>query len=355
MAAAVILGELRGRHALRQTETSERLRDAERRVALLAQGHAELTTLKTRLETRLAGQLRTAAGVLEAGRKADALDPEQVLTGSTGLVRTAINARACSVFVLAGDALTLVAAEGWTGDRVFADRHTNSSALFREIVGAQRLVSVASPDGARVLGTEGVMAGPLIDPATGTLIGMLKVEEMSFIDFNMSTLQTFQAVSAWIGATYSKALAHKRSQIEDHATRLFSMTHLDRQIAYVTQLARRFRFDLTLLHIEIQPDDLGEADRQALPGKLGSVAKQVLRGTDLVFSHQPPGRQFVLLLPGATPDGAAVVARKLLGALRDECGFDVPCATQIRALSTVADADAAHRQREAGAETGQVA
>jgi len=355
MVASVILGELRGRHALKQMDTTQRLRDAERKVALLSQSHAEMSTIRARLEARLAAQLRTAAGVLEAGRKVDVLDPEQVLAGATTLLRTALNVKACSLFLLSGDSLTLAAAEGWTGERSFADRHSHTSALFQEVVGAQRYVSVASPDGQRALHAEGLMAGPLIDPETGTLFGMLKVEDMSFLDFNLSSLQTFQAVAAWIAATYGKALAHKRSQIHDDTTLLHSMTHLDQEIAYVTQMARRFRFDLALLQIQIQPGEVSESDRRALPAQLGGVAQRVLRGTDLLFSHQPPGRQFVVLLPGATPDGAAVVGRKLLSALREECGFDVPCVTQVRALCTVDDADRAHRDREAVPGAGQVA
>ncbi len=350
MVASVVLGELRGRHRLKQQETSDDLRDAERRLALLSQGHAELTAVKARLETRLAGQLRTAASVLEASRKADALDPERVLAGATSLLKTALNAKSCSLFLLSGDALTLSTADGWTADRGLADRYPNSSALFQEVVGAQRYVSVASPEGQRVLNADGLIAGPLIDPATGTLFGMLKLEEMNFLDFNLSSVQTFKAVSTWVAATYGKALEHQRSQIEDQKTLLYSMTFLDRQVGYLTTMARRFRFDLTALHVQIHADDLPEATRLALPGKLGAVARVALRGTDLLFSHQPPGRQFVVLLPGATAESAAVVARKLIAALRDACGTDVNCATQIRSLFVTESGGAPEKQRDASSE-----
>jgi polysaccharide biosynthesis protein PelD len=353
MVASVILGELRGRHRQKQAETSERLRDAERQVALLSQGHAELSATKARLETRLAGQLRTAAGVLDAGRKADALDPAQVLAGATDLLRTALNAKACSLFLLSGDALTLAAADGWSEGRAFAERHGNATPLFQEIVGAQRYVSVASPDGERVLQAEGLMAGPLVDPSSGTLFGMLKVEEMGFLDFNLSSVQTFRAVCTWIAAAYGKALAHRRSQIEDETTHLYSMTYFDRQTAYLTQMARRFGFDLTLLLVHVQGDEIPDAARQQLPAVLGEVSRRVLRGTDLLFSHQPPGMQFAVLLPGATADGAVVVARKLVGALRDACGFDVACTTQVRALCAAGDGGT--RRGRSDARPGQVA
>lgn len=353
MASAVVLGELRGRHRLLQMETADRLADAERQVALLNSGHAELSAIKTRLETRLAGQLRTAAGVLEAGRRVDSLDPEVVLAGATELLRTALNARACSVFVLSGNSLQLTAAVGWADRPGLSDRYDHTSPLFREVVGAQRYLSVASPDGEVVLRSEGLMAGPLIDPATGTLFGMLKVEDMNFLDFTLSSLQTFKAVCTWIAAAYDKAQAHRRSQIEDETTHLFNMTYLDRQVAYLTGMARRFHFDLTLLQVQFPSDDVADADRVQLAAHVGDASRRVLRGTDLLFSHQPPGSQFTVLLPGATPEGAMVVARKLIDTLREITGRDLPCTTQVRVLHAGAATGTGGSRREAA--SGQVA
>jgi len=88
--------------------------------------------------------------------------------------------------------------------------------------------------------------------------------------------------------------------------------------------------------------DLLEDERRALPAVLGEVSRQVLRRTDLVFSHEPPGTQFAVLLPGATAESTVVVVRKLIAALHERCGRDVPCTTQVRALC-VADQAASRR------------
>lgn len=353
MVASVVLGELRSRHRLQQAQTSARLRDAERQVALLAESHAELTTAKERLETRLAGQLRTAAGVLEAARPLETLDPARVLAGAGDLLRSALNARAFSLYLLHGDALVLAAAERTDGSPAPADRFGSSAPLFREVVGAQRYVSVATPSGERVLDGEGLMAGPILDPSTGTLFGMLKVEDMRFLDFNLGSLQTLKAVSTWIAAAYGNAVAHKRSQLEDDTTHLYGARYLERQIGYLTGVARRFGFDLTLLSFQVRADDLPESVRQDLPRLLGEASRQVLRGTDLVFGHDAPGTEFAVLLPGATADSAQVVAGKLAAALADACGMHVPYATQVRALCMAGEARTARRRRKPS--TGQVA
>jgi hypothetical protein len=255
-----------------------------------------------------------------------------VLEGASELVTTALNARAFSLFLLKGDALVLVAARGWKGERDYAQRYHASAPLFREVVGAQRFVSVATAEGEAALDRQGLLAGPLIHPHTGELLGMLKVEDLSFLDFNLSVLQTFKALCGWIAAAYSNAITHADSQIEDEKTQLYGMKYLDRQMEYLTEVALRFGFDLTLLLFRVEVAELPEQERRALPSMLGQVSRRVLRRTDMVFSHEPPGTQFAVLLPGASPEGAIVVVRKLVIALHKAFGRNVPCTTEIRAL-----------------------
>jgi GGDEF domain-containing protein len=332
MAAALVLGEMRVRQRQRHADTREHLNRAERRITLLSNAHSELTSAKERLETRLAGQLRTATGMFQAARALETLDPSRVLTGAAELVAVALNARCFSLFLLEDDALVLAAAQGWTEDRALARRHGSSSPLFREVVGAQRFVSVSTPLGESVLHGEGLIAGPLIDAASGKLVGMLKVEEMSFLDFNLSTVHTFKALCEWIGAAYVNAAAHQASQIQDEVTHLYGMKYLDRQTEYLTEIALRFGFDLTLLFVRIDTRDLTETERRTVPAALGEVARRVLRRTDLVFSHEPPGTQFAVLLPGAPPENAVAVTRKLMAGLKEACGRDIPCTTRVRVL-----------------------
>jgi hypothetical protein len=340
MVAALVLGELRVWHRREQLDLAEQLSHAERRIGLLTQAHGELTTAKERLETRLAGQLRTATGMFQAARALETLEPDRVLAGANDLVTVALNAKAFSFFLLDGDSLVLAAAQGWTEDQAPPQRYGSTSPLFKEVVGAQRPVTVATPLGESILHGHGLMAGPLLDPASGALVGMLKVEDMSFLDFNLGTVQTFKSLCEWIGAAYVNASSHKASQIEDKATQLYAMTYLDRQTTYLTEVALRFGFDLTLLFVRIDVTGLPEDERRGVPAALGAVAKRVLRRTDLVFSHEPPGTQFAVLLPGAPAENAHAVTRKLMAALKQECGRDIPCTARVRALCRATDSSA---------------
>lgn len=340
MVAAVVLGELRVRHRLQTADVEERLGHAERRVGLLTHAHSELTGAKERLETRLAGQMRTATGMFQAARALETLEPGQVLNGASELVSVALNAKAFSIFLLEDGALELSAMQGWSDDRKWPRRYPATSLLFKEVVGAQRIVTVATPAGEAALTGDGLVAGPMICPSSGRLIGMLKMEEMAFLDFNLSAVYTFKALCEWIASAYVNAATAKANQIKDEATQLYGMKYLDRQVDFLTEIALRFGFDLTLLYIQLDVNDLSDAERQSVPGALGSVAKRVLRSTDLVFSHEPIGTQFAVMLPGAPAENAPVVARKLMDALRVACGRDISCTTRVRALCRASDTKA---------------
>lgn len=332
MLASLVLGELRVRHRLAHDETTEHMRNAERQVALLSRSHKELTAAKDRLETKLAGQLRTATGLFEAARTLETLEPDKVMAGATELVSIALHARAFSMFLLNGDTLVLAAAHGWSQSTPYPGRYAATTPLFREVVGAQRVVTVSTAAGEAALDGHGLIAGPLVEPGTGTLVGMLKIEDMAFLDFNLSSLQTFKTLTEWIAAAYQNAVAHKASQVQDDVTRLYGMKYLDRQTAYVTELARRFGFDLTLLLFRVDVEVLTDSQRRDIPAALGEVARRVLRQTDLAFFHEPPGTQFAVLLPGAPSEHASIVARKIQDGLNARCGYDVPCTTDARSL-----------------------
>lgn len=337
MAAALVVGELRVRHRTQYADTVERLQHTERRLALLTKSHGDLSSAKDRLETRLAGQLRTATSMFEAARSLETLDPGRVLDGATDLLTVALNAKRFSLFLLHGDGLVLHAVHGGAEGGV-ERRYGPTSPLYAEVVGAQRFVTVASPAGEAVLAGHGLMAGPLVDPVSGKLYGMVKVEDMHFLDFNLGSIHTLKSLCGWIAAAYGNALSHKASQLVDEKTQLYGMRYFERQTAYLTEVALRFGFDLTLLTFRLEADDLSESDRHTLSLQMAKVARTVLRRTDLVFSHDAPSTQFAVLLPGALPEHAFVVTQKLVEGLRAVCGRTVPHSTNVRALCRARDA-----------------
>lgn len=344
--AALVLGEVRMRHQRIFLAAQDRLKDLERRLGLLADANDELTEVKRRLETRLAGQLRTALGLYRAARNLEQLDPDRVLHSATDLVRAAVNPRAFSLFLLEGGVLTLSVAEGWGADGARRERFGSESLLFRAVVGERQVVSIAQADGERALAGEGLLAGPLLHPETDEVVGMIKVEDMSFLDLNFSTLQTFRAVCEWVAVAFVNARRHRTEAVLDEGTALYSSSFLERETAYLSHVARRFNFDLSVLIMRVDTAALGAEVQSRVAAALGEAAKSVLRRTDLAFDYRRSNGEFAVLLPGAPPDSVWVVADKLARDLSARLGTPVACTTHVQSL---------HRQTVVPPEGGRAA
>jgi GGDEF domain-containing protein len=343
--AALILGEVRMRHQRVFLAERERLLDSERRLGLLANANEELTDVKRRLETRLAGQLRTALGLYQAARRLEQLDPDRVMHSATELVRAAVNPKAFSLFLLEAGALRLAVAEGWTPESPRMQSFGPETSLFHAVVGQRQVVSIAHPDGERALDSEGLVAGPLVHPDTGEVVGMLKMEEMNFLDLNFSTLQTFRAVGEWVGVAYLNAMKHRAEAVVDDHTALHSISFFDREKAYLTHIAKRFNFDLSVLILRVDPSALTPEQQARVAGALGEAAQSVLRRTDLAFDYRRSNGEFAVLLPGAPPDSVWVVAEKLSTNLSARVGAVVECSSRVQSLHRASEPRAGEQER----------
>lgn len=343
--SAVVLGELRMRQIREREMLVRQLAETERRQKALADGHERLRKAKDVLETRIAGQLRTAVGMYEAARAIEKLDPAEVLLGVADLVRSVMNPEMFSVFLLRNGSMELVVEDGWAEGDVFPRHYAASTSLFQEIIGRQRLLSVANPEESMVLSGDGVVASPIVVPDTGRVIGMLKIEKLGFLDLNFSNLQTLKILCQWMGAAYDNALRYQAARSESVVntdTELFAYSFLSRQLSLLTLLARRIGFDLTMVVVRLQnPDELDESQRTLVPRAFSHAASGALRKTDLAFDYQRTGTEFAIVLPAAAVQGARVAMSKLSEALTAELELEAPNARfsfAVHAIHEVAQA-----------------
>jgi hypothetical protein len=136
---------------------------------------------------------------------------DQIEAGVGDLVRTVMAPRRYSLFLLRGETLVMAMNEGWEKNetRNAAD-FDGQSALFQAIVGSRRtLVAALAADDA-VLRGEGLLAAPLLNVDTQEVIGMLKIEEMGFLDLTATTIENFRLLCEWIGTAYANAARARR-------------------------------------------------------------------------------------------------------------------------------------------------
>jgi len=306
---AVFVGGLAERHIRGRREADYAIRISEAESSVLRQSVERLAEANEKLENRVAGQLMTFAGLYDAAKAVERETPGEVLMGAARLVRSALNANEFSVFLLNEGILEAALCEGWKADSRKARSFRAGTPLFDQVVVRRMILHVAMPAGEVVLAQQGVMAGPIINPHSKVVRGMLKVEKLAFEDFTPSAVHNFRVLCEWLGAALTRAEELQSARAtslmgEDGA--LLSRRLLSRIEDLLARLAKREDFPLTALDLDIEASDTARA---SLPKMIAAAAGQALRGTDLAFESRD-GRGCCILLPGASEPEARTAATR---------------------------------------------
>lgn len=319
--ASIILGEIRIRQIRERDQLREKLASAGQREASLTDAYRRLNSLRQTLEARVAGQLKTAVGIHDAARGIDKLDPDDVLLGVSALMKVVINPKQFSLFLLSGNKLEARLQHQWPEESQWPRSYGPESELFREIVGKRRFLCQSSAADEHLLRGDGVLAGPLLT-AEGRVVGMLKVENLGFLDLNFSNVQTFRAACEWIGTAYANAERYQLARAEAMVSgdgEILSYSFLARQTRLFTSLAQRIGFDVSMLILEIgNYSELSEAMRSVISARISKCVGRALRTTDLAFDYKRTGAEFAVVLPGTGQDQVSVALQKLNAALTEE-------------------------------------
>jgi GGDEF domain-containing protein len=322
LVSSLVIGEIRTRHIHERQKLEEQLALTMKSQRELGTAYERLTAINTSLESRIASQMRTAVSMYEATRALEQSHPSEVLLGVVDTVSAVMNPEKFSLYLLLEDRLEISIGRGWksndTHSRVFA----SSSNLFQEIIGRQRILCAANPEDERILASEGVLAGPLVDNAANRVIGMLKIEQLGFFDLHFSNVQTFKVLCEWIADSYLNAqrLQERNSQqYIDGITGVATQALFIRERDFLIRLAQRIGFDVSMVVVRLENlAEVGESRATIVPIMLREVAQRVLRSTDILFEHQSGSQQYCVVLPNTTITATHVVAEKLRVALELE-------------------------------------
>ncbi|MFC3674848.1 GAF domain-containing protein [Ferrovibrio xuzhouensis] len=307
----VFIGEIGRRHRNRIAELSGRLVETEQHIGTLDDAYRKLAAAKTRLEVRVAGQMKTVVSLYQAARAIDRLAPEEVLTGVDQIIRTILDPQQYSVFLLEDGRLQPLITEGWATPEQYGRRFDSNSALFRAVIGQQRMLNASQPEDLDILADEGLMAGPLLSADTGEVFGMVKVEQIGFLDFNLSTVENFRVTCDWIATAYAHALRFRKAEAGsayDSSRSLFAAGFRERQTRIVLDLARRIGFPVSALRLSVQgAEQLPASRRPEISAAVGQAVHAALRDTDLAFETRASGWDYDVVLP-ATPHRHATIA-----------------------------------------------
>lgn len=320
--AAVIIGEIRDAQRRERDALREDLREAREHADGIGAAYEKLSRLKDHLEARVAGQVRTVHSIFTASRSIERQDTGQVLAGIQQLVPAVMNPRKFSLYLLNGRVLEAAMSEGWTDHDAFATEFDHSTALYQAVISHRRHLVATRPSHGLILGAEGLLAGPLTSSETGEVIGMLKIEEMDFLDLVPSNVQNFRILCEWIGSAYANAQHWEETQAAryfDPVRRLLPTALFEQACEHDLSMARRFGFGLSVLRIGFDaPEGAGPGLQPAAARAVSRAAEALLGPTERAFDWRRDGWDVALLLPGVADDAARDLSERLVAGVEEE-------------------------------------
>ncbi len=313
--AAWILGELRQRHIRERNTLVREVEESHQREDLIASSYSFVKNRKESLEVQVSGQLLSSIDAYRAAKSVETLDPKSVMQGVERLVKSVLGPQKFSMFIATDNKLNASIIHGWAADDKYSQEIDSYSPLFQAVIGQRELLVVANEQHEVSLDNQGILAGPILDPDSGRVIGMLKIEQMDFTSLSLNTVETFRAVCDWIGTALVNARNYqsvKAEAIINPERNILSYSYFKRQSEYMRTLAKRVGFDLSMLVIKLNDaKSMNDADRITVARQIGESVKSVLRNVDLAFDYQTDGEEYSILLPATAPAGANVVRDKI--------------------------------------------
>ncbi|MEC9345263.1 MAG: GAF domain-containing protein [Pseudomonadota bacterium] len=313
--SALCIGLLRERLRQRNQELAADLKDTREREALLTTSYEQLLRTKEQLEVRVAGQLRTVFTLYQAAKAIEKLGPGEVLLGIADLVRAVMQPTKFSVFLLNGAVLEAVLNDGWEESDTYQRIFDSTSPIFQEVVGRQRFLSAVNTLEERLLEGEGILCGPLTSVDTGEVVGMLKIEQLGFLDLHVSSLENFRILSDWVGTAFANARRFRKAQgnmfMNDERS-LMTDAVFKQQSRFMKMLGEHLGIDVTSVIIKATGIDVLHDDRrQAVIKAIRDVVSSHMSPMVTAYEHRHTGREFALIVPGvnAETDGEAVAAQ----------------------------------------------
>lgn len=331
------LGEVRQRHIRERDRLSKELNDSQQREELISDSYKFVKARKENLEVQVSGQLTSSIEAYRAAKAVETLDPKSVMQGVERLVKSVLGPQKFSLYILHDSKLNATILHGWHPNDSYLQEIDSYSPLHQAVVGSQETLVIANEEQEQALSGQGILAGPIVDPETNRVVGMLKVEQMDFISLSLNTVETFRALCEWIGTALINARNYqtvKSDAITNPERGLMTYNYFKRQSDYLAKLAKRVGFDLSMLVIKLSDaKSMNEADRVTIARQIGESVRTVLRSVDLAFEYQTEGEEYSILLPATTQAGANIVRDKIArDMVKNMRGKDVNFSYIVQAL-----------------------
>jgi hypothetical protein len=166
----------------------------------------ELLAWKKELSERIARQSSTVTTLYEMAKKLNIFEINPLLQAALELVQRVIGAEKCSVFVFEKGNLVRRSQLGWQSEDEQKFSLHLQSPIVRMALEHKKVVSLNIASKEELEQTQDVMlACPLLVGEDKKIYGLLKVEELPFLKFNLESIRQFEIIANWVSHSITLA------------------------------------------------------------------------------------------------------------------------------------------------------
>ncbi len=305
---SLLIGAMRTRHINERSNLITQLEQIKEQHQNTQNSFKQLEHTKHILDARIASQISTASMAFHSARKLYQMDDNKVLANLSELVKTILSASKFSIYLLKDAQLTTITEYGWHDSDNYCKLFSTDNELFSQVIEQRNILCISHPDDQRTLADEGILAGPLYNADTEQLVGMLKIEQLNFLDFNINTLENFRTLCDWIGTTLTDRKVDITTSLQPQSN-LRKFEELQFQAQFLYQLSQRINFEVSVIILQLLHFD-HDTDNLAAVTLAMSRALFELRGTDTVFSYGKEQDIYIMFLPHTPLEHAKIVVEK---------------------------------------------
>jgi len=317
--AALVLGEMHMRVINERDKFKEIAITADRDAKQVTDAYQLLKEKKEHLEVRLVSQMRSFSFSIKALQNMESMSSAQIFMSLLDMVREIIGPKKFSAYTFSENGFEVMLSEGWGDDEPYHRRFMNDHPLYQKIVSGKRLISVINPEDEAILGDQGLIAAPIIDTDSGTIFGMLKIEDLEFYDLNISNLWVIESLAELVGTAFSNGQKYDRlTKTSIYAAgddAVFSFPFYRIQKALFSHLLAHLKKPFCELDVQIEIKDKPLEEVRA---ELNFILQKNFQTVGTVCRLGRDEPHYAILLPGYSLKNAEDVAEDVKQVLEKE-------------------------------------
>lgn len=234
------IGQIRSNHNNKLKQLQKDFKESDTKYNVLKKNFEEIRKIKDELSERVIDQTSSVTTVYHLAKKLNVKDVKEIIPVSLEFVLEFIGAEKCSFYLAEENKLKLAATRGWLEkDQEKYEKNINNE-LVRRAINSRKVVALTdifdekSDEIPEHIESNVVMSVPITIGHEKSIFGLLNVEKLPFLKFNIYSIKLFNLIGDWI--SNSVTFATEMQNLATHGG------YLEQQKYIEEKFSGRFKF-----------------------------------------------------------------------------------------------------------------